>query len=243
MGEKKAYLGPWTLDYGFTFKPPQGTAETSSAEEDAPDTPTPTLAGRHTTLSEAMASWREKGFRRRHASSKTHVMLWCATNPAKPGSDHVPKCPATVHVRYVESTSPDDVPFWQSTQGDTHGDACCYHNWDGKVPSFGNWLGDGVREIILEAYFKTNALTNRPSTRPEHLAHIKEQYVDQRSNWALGDSPAGIPAATPSEPHAQMLKVVTDHRRSTLVEFLQVTLPKIAKQWTTLCLFWTCPTT
>ena len=27
-----------------------------------------------------------------------------------------------------------------------------------------------------------NALTNRPSTRPEHLAHIKEQYVDQRSN-------------------------------------------------------------
>ena len=29
-----------------------------------------------------------------------------------------------------------------------------------------------------------------------------------------------------------MLKVVTDHRRSTLVEFLQVTMPKIAKQWT-----------
>ena len=29
-----------------------------------------------------------------------------------------------------------------------------------------------------------------------------------------------------------MLKVVTDHRRSTLVEFLQVTSLKIAKQWT-----------
>ena len=56
--------------------------------------------------------------------------------------------------------------------------------------------------------------------------------MDQRSNWAVGDSPVGNPAATPSEPHAHMLKVVTDHRRSTLVEFLQVTLPKIAKQWT-----------
>ena len=56
-----------------------------------------------------------------------------------------------VHVRYVESTSLDDVPFWQLTQGDTRGDACWYHNWDGKVPNFGNWLGDGVREIILEA--------------------------------------------------------------------------------------------
>ena len=77
-----------------------------------------------------------------------------------------------------------------------------------------------------------NALTNRPSTRPEHLAHIREQYVDQRSNWAVGDSLADIPATTTSEPHANMLKVVTDHRWSTLVEFLQVTLPKIAKQWT-----------
>ena len=56
--------------------------------------------------------------------------------------------------------------------------------------------------------------------------------MDQRLNWAIGDSPAGIPAATPFEQHANMLKVVTDHRRSTLVEFLQVTLPKIAKQWT-----------
>ena len=27
-----------------------------------------------------------------------------------------------------------------------------------------------------------NALTNRPSTRPEHWAHIKEQYVDKQSN-------------------------------------------------------------
>ena len=77
-----------------------------------------------------------------------------------------------------------------------------------------------------------NALTNRPSTHPEHLAHIKEQYVDQRSNRAVGVSPAGFPATTPSEPHANMLKVVTDHRRSTLVELLQLTLPKIAKQWT-----------
>ena len=77
-----------------------------------------------------------------------------------------------------------------------------------------------------------NTLTNRPSTRPEHLAHITEQYVDQRSNWAVGDSCAGILTTTPFRPHANMMKVVTDHRRSTLVEFLQVTLPKIAKQWT-----------
>ena len=56
--------------------------------------------------------------------------------------------------------------------------------------------------------------------------------MDHRSNWVVGDSPACFLAATPSEPHANMLKVVRDHRRSTLVEFLQVTLPKIAKQRT-----------
>ena len=39
-------------------------------------------------------------------------------------------------------------------------------------------------------------------------------------------------ATTPSEPHANMLKVVTNYRRSTLVGVLQVMLPKIAKQWT-----------
>ena len=77
-----------------------------------------------------------------------------------------------------------------------------------------------------------NAFTNRLSTRLEHLAHIKEQYVDQRSNWPVGNSPAGIPAATFSEPHAHMLEVATDHRRSTSEELLQVTLPKIAMQWT-----------
>ena len=100
QGFKKGTEGGAQIYYGLTFKPRQGSAETSSAEEDAPDTPTPALAGRHTTLSEAMASWRKKGFRRRHASSKTHVVLWCATNLAKLGSDHVPKCRATVHVRY-----------------------------------------------------------------------------------------------------------------------------------------------
>ena len=56
--------------------------------------------------------------------------------------------------------------------------------------------------------------------------------MDRRSNWALGDSPTGIFAATSSEPQENMLKVVTNHRRSTLLQFLQVTLPKIAKQWT-----------
>ena len=125
-------------------------------EEHAPYTPTPTLAGRHTTLVEAMAYQRKKGVRCRHAPSKTHVVLWCATNPAQPASEYVPKCRATVHVRYVESTSPDDIPFWQSMQGDTHGDACCYYNWESKVPSFGSWFGDGVREFILDACFKTN---------------------------------------------------------------------------------------
>ena len=53
--------------------------------------------------------------------------------------------------------------------------------------------------------------------------------MDQQSNWVVGDSPAGIHAANPFEPHAIMLKVVTDHCRSTLVEFLEVTLRKIAK--------------
>ena len=36
---------------GLTFKPPQQTAETCSVEEHAPDTPMPTLAGRHTRRS------------------------------------------------------------------------------------------------------------------------------------------------------------------------------------------------
>ena len=60
------------------------------------------------------------------------------------------------------------------------------------------------------------ALANRPSTLLEYLAHITERYVEQRSNWAVGDSLAGIAATTPYEPHANMLKVVTDHCRSTL---------------------------
>ena len=181
QGFKKGTEGGAQVYYGLTFKPPQGTAETSSVEEDALDSPTPTLAGRHTTLPEAMASWREKGFRRRHASSQTHVVLWCATNQAKPGSDHVPKWPATVHVLYVESTSPNDVPFWQSTQGDTHGDACCYHNWDGKVPIFGNWLGDGVREIILEAYFKTNLRVQQIVPRLHDKNRCIEHYPERLS--------------------------------------------------------------
>ena len=153
---KKGKVGGAQVYYGLTFKPPQQTAQTSSVEEHAPHAPTPTLARWHTTFGEAMTSWRENGFRRRHVSSKTHVLLWCATNPAKPGSEHMPMCPATVHVRDVACTSRNDVPFWQSTQGDTQGDAFCNHNWDSKVPSFGNWFGDGVREIILEAYLKTN---------------------------------------------------------------------------------------
>ena len=49
-------------------------------------------------------------------------------------------------------------------------------------------------------------------------------------NLAVGDCLA-ILVATPSEPRANMLKVVTNHCWSTLVEFLQVTLPKIAKPW------------
>ena len=99
----------------------------SSVEEDAPDTPTPTLVG-----------------------------------------------------RYVESTSPG-VPFWQSTQGDTHGDACCYHNWDGKVPSFGNWLGDGVREIILEAYFKTTLRFQQIVQQPHGKNCCIEYYPERLS--------------------------------------------------------------
>ena len=58
-----------------------------------------------------------------------------------------------------------------------------------------------------------------------------QHVVEQRSNCAVRDSPTSIPTATPSKPPANMLKVVTDLRRSTFVEFLQVILPKIAKLW------------
>ena len=56
----------------------------------------------------------------------------CCGVPQTRQSREVSMCPATVHVRYAESTSLDDVPFWQSTQGGTNRDSCCYHNWDGK---------------------------------------------------------------------------------------------------------------
>ena len=74
-------------------------------------------------------------------------------------------------------------------------------------------------------------LTNCSSNRLDCLAHIAEHYVEQRWNWAVGDSLAGISIATPSQPHANMMKVVKDHRKSTWVEFLQLTEPKIAKLW------------
>ena len=89
------------------------------------------------------------------------------------------KCRTTVHVRYVKSTSPDDVLFWPLTQGETHGDANCYHNLDDNVPSFGNQLGDGVRGIILVAYFKTNLRVQEIVEQLHHNKHCTEYYTER----------------------------------------------------------------
>ena len=70
-----------------------------------------------------------------------------------------------------------------------------------------------------------NALTNCLSTCPKYLPHITEHYVEMRSNGAVGDSRAGIPVASPSTPHANLLKVIIVHHGAILLEFLQVTLP------------------
>ena len=37
------------------------------------------------------------------------IVLWCATNLARPERGYTPICCAKVHVRYVQSMSPDDV--------------------------------------------------------------------------------------------------------------------------------------
>ena len=50
--------------------------------------------------------------------------------------------------------------------------------------------------------------------------------------WDHGrrSSSSSSSSSTPSEPHANMMKAI-NHHRSTLVEFLHITLPKCAKLW------------
>ena len=192
------------------------------------------LESKHETLDEATAYRREKGFCCQHVVSKTHVVLWCSTNPARPERGYTPICRAKVHVWYVQSMSPGDVGAWQLNTGGLNGDRCCYHKWDGKVPSFGPWLSGGVQEIMHKGYVETNlrmqdgwsrlssphrtvsfgganvgqgALSGKqaPAWTGTGAIH-SQQYVEQRSNWAVGDSPASIRVATPSKPHANMLK-------------------------------------
>ena len=106
--------------------------------------PIPALEVEHEMLNEAMEYWCKKGFHHQHAVSKDPVVLWCAMDLARLQRGYTLSYRAKVHVRYVESMSPDDIGAWHSTQGDSYGDECWYHNWDGKVASFGTWLGGGV---------------------------------------------------------------------------------------------------
>ena len=46
------------------------------------------------------------------------------------------------------------------------------------MPSFGNWLGDGVREIILEAYFKTNLRVQQIVQQPHGKNRCIEHYLE-----------------------------------------------------------------
>ena len=128
----------------------------------------------------------------------------------------MPKCPTKVHVRYVESTSPNDVPFWQSMQGDTHGDACCYHSWDGKVPSFGKWLGHAVREIIKDAYFKTNWRVQQ-IVQQLHGKNCCNQYSPERLSTMIPNFIFNVPRkqhGTVMMTHSYCSVTHTKHQKS-----------------------------
>ena len=86
-----------------------------------------------------------------------------------------------------------------------------------------------------------NALTNRLGTRLEHSPRITEQYVEQRSNLAGRDCPDDNFAATPSKPHANMLK----HHRFYLGGSLASDTAKDCQAlgFPAPSVFWACPST
>ena len=53
----------------------------------------------------------EKVCRRKHASSKTNFVLWCAKNPSHPKQDHQPKFPAKVRVWFVAPWTANNPAF------------------------------------------------------------------------------------------------------------------------------------
>ena len=75
------------------------------------------------------------------------------------------------------------------------------------------------------------ALRAQYSTFLAFLAYVQKEYIDQRTYWFGGASPPGISAATPSEPSVHMLKLETEHRMSTLAEFLVNRIPNLGKCW------------
>ena len=74
------------------------------------------------------------------------------------------------------------------------------------------------------------ALRAQYSTFPTFLAYVQKEYIDQCTYRLSGASPPGIPAATPCEPSVNILKFETEHRMSTLAEFLVDGIPNLG-QW------------
>ena len=70
---------------------------------------------------------------------------------------------------------------------------------------------------------------------PMYLEHARAEYIDQRENWYVGSSPVGIPSGAPAESAAKMLKDVTNHKLTTLPQFIQNELPKLPKIWGSGC--------
>ena len=65
----------------------------------------------------------------------------------------------------------------------------------------------------------------------QYLDHAWGHYIQRRSRWFLGQSPRGVPCATPAEARAHSLKLVTQRKLHGIREFLKHVLPRMGTQW------------
>ena len=122
---------------------------------------------------------------------------------------------------------------------------CYYHVQKNlKIKLKGKGLLPGFQEEVFTAFqtlhlawtsdiFKAGWAALEDLYGKEHvcLEHARREYIEQREGWYVGCSPAGVPVATAAECFAKMIKDVTKHKRSGMIEFIKIGLPEFTATW------------
>ena len=121
----------------------------------------------HASKDAASVHWRRRGYRSRYNVSPGSCVLWCATNPTRPGRGYTPKCTAKVKVTQLQPGA------WVSTVVHEHGSGCWHHDNPGDYDVYGSWLREGVREMVEAAHFDDSQAPNAIAKRVQGAGHLK----------------------------------------------------------------------